>query len=101
MFIKKMAYRDFVERIGEIKAPRGKKREMVIAGINQLISRAKGEFKISELEQVCPGVSRDMVRYVLREQQEQGFISCSGRGAGAVWARTNGGNGGNGGNGSH
>jgi hypothetical protein len=26
-----------------------------------------------------------MVRHVLREQQEQGFIGCSGRGAGAVW----------------
>jgi hypothetical protein len=73
-------------------------RTLLIAGINQLISRAKGEFKISELEQVCPGVSRDMVRHVLREKQEQGFIGCSGRGAGAVWAKTNGGNSGNGGN---
>ena len=26
------------------------------------------------LEQVCPGVSRDMVRHVLREQQEQGLV---------------------------
>jgi hypothetical protein len=83
---------DIIERVGEIKAPRGEKRESVIAGINQLLSRAKGEFKMSELEQVCPGVSRDMVRHVLREQQEQGFIGCSGRGAGAVWAKVNGGN---------
>lgn len=93
--IKKTAYCDFVERVGEIKAPRGEKREMVVAGINQLISRAKGEFRISELEQVCPGVSRDMVRHVLREQQELGFIGCSGRGAGAMWSKVNGGNGGN------
>jgi Fic family protein len=98
MSIMKVAYCDFVERVGEIKAPRGEKRERVIAGINQLLSRSKGEFKISELEQACPGVSRDMVRHVLREQQEQGFIGCSGRGAGAVWAKTNGGNGNNGGN---
>lgn len=68
---------------------------MVIAGIHQLLSRAKGEFKISELELVCPGVSRDMVRHVLREQQEQGVIACSGRGAGALWSRANSGNGGN------
>lgn len=95
MSIKKMAYRDFVERVGEIKAPRGEKREMVVAGINQLLSRAKGEFKISELEQVCHGVSRHMVRYVLRAQQELKLISCSGRGSGAMWSRANGGNEGN------
>ena len=81
--------------MGELKAPRGEKREMVIAGINQLLSRAKGEFKISELELVCPGVSRDMVRHVLREQQEIGTIGCSGRGVGALWSKANSGNEGN------
>lgn len=86
--IEKMAYRDFVDRVGEVKAPRGEKREMVIAGIDQLLSKPKGEFKISELEQVCPGVSRDMVRHVLREQQEQGLIKCIGHGAGAAWSKS-------------
>jgi hypothetical protein len=52
-------------------------------------------FKISELEPVCPGVSRDMIRHVLREQQGQGAISCSGRGAGAAWSRGDAGNQGN------
>ena len=28
-----------------------------------------GEFTVSQLEQACPGVSRDMIRRVLREQQ--------------------------------
>jgi Fic family protein len=89
--IEKSAYRDFVERVGEIKAPRGEKREQVMGGINRLLSRSKGEFKISELEQLCPGVSRDMVRHVLREQQEQGLIACSGRGVSARWAKADGG----------
>lgn len=89
--IKKMAYRDFVERVGETKAPRGEKRERIVAGIKQLLSRNKGEFKISELEQACLGVSRDMVRHVLREQQAQGLIRCSGRGVGAVWSKADGG----------
>jgi hypothetical protein len=79
-------WRLFLADISEIKAPRGEKRQKVIDGINQLLSRPKGEFRISELEQVCPGVSRDMVRHVLREQQEQGLVSCSGRGAGAAWS---------------
>lgn len=89
--IEKSAYRDFVERVGEVRAPRGEKRDRVIAGINQLLAKPNRKFKISELEQVCPGVSRDMVRHVLREQQEAGLIGCSGRGAGAVWS-SNGGN---------
>ncbi|WP_295584174.1 Fic family protein [uncultured Lamprocystis sp.] len=93
--IMKEAYRDFVDRVGEIKAPRGEKRETVLKGIDQLLARPRGTFKISELEQVCPGVSRDMIRHVLREQQSQGVISCSGRGAGAAWSREDGGNQGN------
>lgn len=93
--IMKAAYRDFIERVGEVKAPRGEKREVVINGISQLLSRPNGEFKISELEQICPGVSRDMVRHVLREQQAQGVIGCSGRGAGAFWSKADGSNKGN------
>jgi Fic family protein len=93
--IMKSAYRDFVERVGEVRAPRGEKRRLVIDGINRLLSSSRGGFRISELEQVCPGVSRDMVRHVLREQQEQGRVSCSGRGAGASWSRGSGWNQGN------
>ena len=85
--IMKTAYRDFVDRVGEIKAPRGAKRQLVLDGIARLLTRPQGRFRISELEQACPGVSRDMVRHVLREQQAQGQVICSGRGAGAYWSR--------------
>jgi Fic family protein len=93
--IMKEAYRDFIARVGELKAPRGEKRQMVIDGIALLLSKPKAGFRLSELEQVCPGVSRDMVRHVLREQQGLGLISCSGRGAGAIWSRASGGDKGN------
>jgi len=93
--IMKLAYRDFVARVGEFKAPRGEKRETVLSGINQLIKRPKSGFTLRELEQVCPGVSRDMVRHVLREQQESGAVACHGRGPGAVWKRPEGANQGN------
>lgn len=88
--IMKTAYRDFVDRVGEIKAHRGEKRDLVVQGIEQLLSKPGTAFRISELEQICPGVSRDMVRHVMREQQESGAISCAGRGAGAVWSRNKG-----------
>ena len=82
--ILKSAYREFAERVGEVKAPRGAKRDQVLTGIERLAGRPGG-FTISELEQTCPGVSRDMVRRVLREQQAAGSVECQGRGPGATW----------------
>lgn len=92
LFILKTAYCEFAERVGEVKAPRGAKRDLIIAGIERLSARpysasAAGGFTISELEQVCPGVSRDMVRTVLREQQKQGQVECQGRGPAANWRK--------------
>ena len=77
------AYREFAERVGEVKAPRGAKGELVRAAIEQQF----GEFTIREIEQTCPGVSRDMVRRVLREQQTAGSLDCSGRGPAARWRK--------------
>jgi len=84
--IMKSAYREFAERVGELKAPRGAKGDQVRAGIERLAARSGG-FTISELEQTCPGVSRDMVRRVLREQQAAGAVECRGRGPGAAWVK--------------
>ena len=83
----KTAYRDFIDRVGEVKAPRGAKRQMVIDGIARLLARPNATFRLADLEQLCPGVSCDMVRHVLREQQTAGLITCAGRGAGALWSR--------------
>lgn len=83
----KMAYVDFVERVGDIKAPRGEKRDVVKASITKLLARKNAAFSISELDQMCPGVSRDMVRHVVREQQSMGEIECRGRGPGTLWTR--------------
>jgi Fic family protein len=35
----------------------------------------------------CPGVSRDMVRRVLRDRQAAGLVACQGRGPAARWRR--------------
>ncbi|MDP1679689.1 MAG: Fic family protein [Candidatus Nitrotoga sp.] len=79
--ILKMAYREFAERVGEMKAPRGSKTGLVLAAIN----RFTGEFTVSQVAQACPGVSRDMVRRVLREQQSMQSVECQGRGPAARW----------------
>jgi len=81
--ILKMAYREFAERVGEVKAPRGAKTDLVLTAINRFM----GEFTVSQVEQACPGVSKDMVRRVLREQQAAKLIECQGRGPGARWKK--------------
>lgn len=83
LFILKTAYREFEERVGRVKSPRGAKRELVGAAIDAM----PGEFTLSDLERACPGVSRDMVRRVLRERQSAGKVVCLGRGPGARWQR--------------
>lgn len=83
LFIFKEAYREFAERVGETKAPRGAKTDQVLSAIEQF----PGEFSVSQLELRCPGVSRDMVRRVLREQRKAGQVECRGRGPAARWVR--------------
>jgi hypothetical protein len=46
-------------------------------------------FSISEIEEACPGVSRDMVRLVLRAMKSEGLIESTGKGRGAKWLRIN------------
>jgi len=79
--ILKMAYKEFEERLGQVKSPRGAKTELVERAIRDFSS----EFSVSDLERACPGVSRDMVRRVLRSLQAKGDVECLGRGPGALW----------------
>ena len=83
LFIFKSAYREFEERVGQVKSPRGAKKGLVEAAIEGF----SGEFTLNDLEQACPGVSRDMVRRVLRDLQSARKVECLGRGPGAHWRR--------------
>ncbi len=83
LYILKTAYKEFAERVGEVAAPRGSKRELVLAELG----RFPAEFSVAELERACPGVSRDMIRRVLRERQHAGAVECIGLGPGARWRK--------------
>jgi len=83
LFIMRSAYKEFAERVGMVRAPRGTKREQVLGAI----ARFTSEFTIGNLERDCPGVSGDMIRRVLREQKVAGAVTCQGHGPGARWKR--------------
>ncbi len=83
LYILKTAYHEFESRVGQIKSPRGSKTEFIETAINAF----EKDFTLSDLERACPGVSRDMIRIVLRNLQKSKKVECLGRGPGAVWQK--------------
>ncbi len=77
------AYKDYEERVGSIKGGKGSKTEL----IRQAVRRRMGPFTISEIEDECPGISREMVRRVLRQMRDEGELSLKGSGPAARWKR--------------
>ncbi len=83
LFVLKTAYREFEERAGQVKSPRGAKTALVEAAI----AGFHGDFTLTDLERACPGVSRDMIRRVLRDLRKAKQVRCLGRGPGATWRK--------------
>lgn len=81
--IVRRAYVTFESRAGDVRAPRGAKTRLVTDAIAGLT----GPFTIGFLERQCPGVSRDMIRLVLRDLKANGLVGATGRGPGARWAK--------------
>jgi len=83
LFIIKSAYGELENRLAQIKDSRGTKTQMIESAIREF----SAPFSFSLLERACPGVSRDMIRRVLRNLQKQDLVECMGRGPGAEWQR--------------
>jgi Fic family protein len=78
------AYREFEERVGTITTSRGSKSELVRLAVNRKMT----PFSIGDIESDCPGISRDMIRQILRKMRDEGLITVSSGGRGAMWQRT-------------
>ena len=83
LYILKTAYKEFEERVGQLKIPRGAKTELIEKTVNSF----KYEFTLIDIERTCPGVSRDMIRTVLKNLKNENKITCVGRGPGARWRK--------------
>ncbi len=81
--ILKSAYREFEERMGESRNPRGEKTALVIQAVRQ----SSETFRIADLQRKCPGISVDMIRKVLKDLRAEGRVKCLGRGQAAQWRR--------------
>lgn len=77
------AYKEFEQRAGQLKPARGAKTGIV----TRVILDQLGEFSISDIERECPAVSRDMIRVVFRQLQNEKEIVCLGKGKSAMWKK--------------
>ncbi|MBX7221214.1 MAG: Fic family protein [Blastocatellia bacterium] len=83
LYILKLAYKEFEDRVGRTASPRGSKTELVAAALGSLPLA----FTVSDVERAAPGVSRELIRRVLQSLKVQGHVVCVGRGPGAVWQK--------------
>jgi Fic family protein len=77
------AYREFEQRVNQIRSGRGAKSEQV----RDAVMSRREPFSISEIEAACAGVSRDTVRLVFRQLKAEGGIVPMGKGRGTKWVR--------------
>ena len=83
LFIIRRAYMEFEERLGRVTAPRGMKTAM----IERAIAHLPAQFTLVQVERACPGISREMIRRVLRRLRDEGRLECLRRGPGALWRK--------------
>ncbi len=81
LYTLKTAYREFEDRLGQVQAPRGAKRELVLRAVRA----QSGEFRLVDIERACPGVGREWIRLLLAELKKAGEATCRGRGPAARW----------------
>jgi hypothetical protein len=75
--------REFEQRVGQLKSPRGEKTEAVLAAIDHQIST----FRVADLRAECPGVGLDLIRQLLARLQKEKKIKALGTGRGAKWGK--------------
>jgi Fic family protein len=82
LYILTQACKEFEQRLGQLKTPRGEKTALV----EETIARQPGLFSLSDLQRACPGVSVDLIRSVLK-RLKGASIECLGRGHTAKWRK--------------
>jgi Fic family protein len=83
LFILGQACKEFEQRVGQLKSPRGEKTEAVLAAIDRQIST----FRVAGLQAECPGVGLDLIRQILARLQKEKRVKALGTGRSAKWEK--------------
>jgi Fic family protein len=83
LFILTQASKEFEQRVGQLKSPRGEKTEAVLAAIDRQIVT----FRVADLQAECPGVGLDLIRRILGRLQRERKVRALGTGRAAKWEK--------------
>jgi len=83
LFILTQACKEFEQRVGQLRSPRGEKTEAVLAAIDRKIRT----FRVADLQGDCPGVGLDLIRQILARLQKVKKVKALGTGRGAKWGK--------------
>jgi Fic family protein len=83
LYIIKSAYKEFQDRFEKTVTAKGAKTGIIVESIKSY----KGPFTVSDIERLCPGVSRDMIKKVFTDLKKKRDIKPLGRGPGAQWVK--------------
>lgn len=81
--ILRLAYKEFESRVRDFPSQRGVKGD----AINRSIEQFSGNFRISDIQRACPGVSLEHIRKTLARLRREGKVKCLGRGQSATWVK--------------
>lgn len=84
LYILLQTCKEFEERVGQLKSPRGEKTAAVIAAVE----RQGPIFRVADVQAGCPGVGVDLIRRVLANLKKEGKVRSLGTGRGATWEKT-------------
>ncbi len=76
-------YKELENRLGDLSRPDISKSQRV----REAVERKIEPFRIVEIERICPDVSRETIRLVLRAMKKEGIIEPTGRGRGVRWRK--------------
>ena len=81
--ILRRACKEFEQRVGQLKSPRGEKTEAVLAAIDRQI----GTFRVADLQAECPSVGLDLIRRILARMRKEKKVKALGTGRSAKWEK--------------
>jgi Fic family protein len=84
LFILTQACKEFEQRVGQIRSPRGEKTEAVMAAVERQVT----SFRIADLQTECPDVGVDLIRQVMARLKKGKKIRPLSTGRGARWEKT-------------
>jgi Fic family protein len=83
LFVLTQACKEFEQRVGELKSPRGEKTAAVLAAVERQVS----SFRVADVRAECPGVGVDLIRQLLARLQKENKIKSLGTGRSARWQK--------------